>query len=88
LIQLRALGYELMVVSPDSISFEGRHYKEGKTAALAIRVANLDRAMVIHSLRRVGIPVVNWQVESSLDNALHRTVSLMVKKQHILQVSK
>ncbi len=44
--------------------------------------------MLIHSLRRVGIPVVNWQVESSLDNALHRTVSLMVKKQHILQVSK
>ena len=86
LIQLRALGYELMVVSPDPVSFEARQYREEKVAGLAIRIARVERAMTIRSLQRVGVAVVNWQVERSLDNALHRTVNLLVKKQHILKV--
>ena len=44
--------------------------------------------MMIRNLTRVGIPVVNWQVDRSLDDALHNTVNLLVKKQHILQVTK
>jgi uncharacterized protein (DUF58 family) len=88
LIQLRALGYEVMVVSPDSISFEARQYRQEKVAILATRIARLERAMLLRSLQRVGIAVVNWQVEGSLDDALHRTVNLLVKKQHILKVPK
>jgi uncharacterized protein (DUF58 family) len=88
LIQLRALGYEVMVVSPDSISFEARQYRQEKVAILATRIARLERAMMIRSLQRVGIAVVNWQVDRSLDDALHRTVNLLVKKQHILKVPK
>jgi uncharacterized protein (DUF58 family) len=88
LIQLRALGYEVMVVSPDSISFEARQYRQEKVAILATRIARLERAMLLRSLQRVGIAVVNWRVEGSLDDALHRTVNLLVKKQHILKVPK
>ena len=88
MIQLRSLGYEVMVVSPDSISFVARRYKGEKNIDLALRIATVERAMMIRNLTRVGIPVVNWQVDRSLDDALHNTVNLLVKKQHILQVTK
>jgi uncharacterized protein (DUF58 family) len=88
LIQLRALGYEVLVVSPDSISFEARQYRQEKVAVLATRIARVERTMMIRSLQRVGVAVVNWQVERSLDDALHSTVNLLVKKQHILKVPK
>jgi hypothetical protein len=44
--------------------------------------------MMMRSLQRVGVTVVNWQVERSLDDALHRTVNLSVKKHYILKVPK
>jgi uncharacterized protein (DUF58 family) len=88
LVQLRALGYEVMVVSPDPISFEASQYRQDKVAILAIRIASVERAMMMRSLQRVGITVVNWQVDHSLDDALHRTVNLLVKKQYILKVPK
>ena len=88
LVQLRALGYEVMVVSPDPISFEASQYRQDNVAILATRIARVERAMMIRSLKRVGVKVVNWQVERSLDDALHRTVNLSVKKQYILKVPK
>jgi uncharacterized protein (DUF58 family) len=88
LVQLRALGYEVMVVSPDPISFETSQYRQDKVAILAIRIARVERAMLMRSLQRVGITVVNWQVERSLDDAMHRTVNLLVKKHYILKVPK
>jgi uncharacterized protein (DUF58 family) len=88
LVQLRALGYEVMVVSPDPISFETSQYRQDKVAVLAIRIAMVERAMLMRSLQRVGITVVNWQVERSLDDAIHRTVNLLVKKHYILKVPK
>ncbi len=88
LVQLRALGYEVMVVSPDPISFEASHYRQEKVAILATRIARVERSMLLRSLQRVGITVVNWQVERSLDDALHRTVNLLVKKHYILKVPK
>jgi uncharacterized protein (DUF58 family) len=88
LVQLRALGYEVMVVSPDPISFEASQYRQDKVAILATRIARVERAMMMRSLQRVGIIVVNWQVDRSLDDALHRTVNLLVKKQYILKVPK
>ena len=88
LVQLRALGYEVMVVSPDPISFESSQYRQDQVAILATRIARVERAMLLRSLQRVGIAVVNWRVEGSLDDALHRTVNLLVKKQHILKAPK
>ena len=88
LIQLRSLGYELFVVSPDAISFEASHQKEEKNTDFALRVARVERALMIRKLTRVGIPVVNWQVDHSLDDTLHGTVNLLVKKQQLLQVVK
>jgi len=88
LVQLRALGYEVMVVSPDPISFEASQYRQDKVAILATRIARVERAMMMRSLQRVGITVVNWQVERSLDDALHRSVNLLVKKHYILKVPK
>jgi uncharacterized protein (DUF58 family) len=75
LTQLRALGYELLVVSPDAIAFEAGHLKKIKSIELAIRIARIERQLLIREMKRVGIPVVDWQVDQSLDQALDRVVS-------------
>lgn len=86
LTQLRALGYELLVVSPDAIAFEAGHLKKGKSTELAIRIARIERQLLIREMKRVGIPVVDWQVDQSLDQALDRVVSPHVLMQHFLRI--
>ncbi len=82
LIRLRALGYELLIVSPDPIAFEmgagaPAGEPEGKPAAnvagdaaLAVRIARLERAVLLRRLRQAGIAVVDWQVDKPLDMAV------------------
>ena len=84
--QLRALGYELLVVSPDAISFEAGHLKLEKSTELAIRIARIERQLLIREMKRIGIPVVDWQVDQSLDKALDRVVSPHVLMQHFLRI--
>lgn len=72
LINLRAHGYAILVLSPDPIAFEERHLKGDDTAARAARFAHLERQSLLQNLRQAGIQVVNWQVENSLQAALHR----------------
>lgn len=69
LIRLRALGYGLLVISPDPIAFEvGEEALEGDSA-LARRIAQLERRILLRQLRQTGIPVVDWQIDKPLDQA-------------------
>jgi len=75
LSRLRARGYQLMVISPDPISFEARLLKPGKAVDLAVRIARLERALLLRQLRRAGIQVVDWQVDRPFDQAIHTSLS-------------
>jgi uncharacterized protein (DUF58 family) len=86
LTQLRALGYELLVISPDAIAFEASHLNQEKSTKLAIRIARVERKLLISEMKRIGIPVVDWQVDQSLDKALDRVVSPHVLMQHFLRI--
>jgi uncharacterized protein (DUF58 family) len=86
LTQLRALGYELLVISPDAIAFEASHLNHEKSTELAVRIARIERQLLIKELKRIGIPVVDWQVDQSLDKALDRVVSPHVLMQHFLRI--
>ncbi|MBN1979018.1 MAG: DUF58 domain-containing protein [Anaerolineae bacterium] len=75
LTRLRARGYQLMVVSPDPISFEARLLKPDKAVDLAVRIARLERLLLLRQLRRAGIQVVDWQVDRPFDQAIHTSLS-------------
>ena len=71
LFQLRALGYSLLVVSPDPVSFEARLYPKEEVIRVATRLANLERVLLLHKLQRGGIQTVDWDVSRSFDQVAY-----------------
>src|SRR5512143_1240224 len=53
LTQLRATGYELMIVSPDPVEFEAREI--GVKGDLAWQLARVERVLLMRKLQRLGI---------------------------------
>ncbi|MGC9521722.1 MAG: DUF58 domain-containing protein [Anaerolineae bacterium] len=80
LIRLRARGYQVLVVSPNPVGFETQALPEGQARELATRIARAERNLWIHQLRRVGISVVNWQVEHSLDTVIHTELRTQIRQ--------
>jgi uncharacterized protein (DUF58 family) len=71
LTRLRARGYQVLVISPDPVNFEAEAIDDGATKTLAARIARAERSLWMHTLQRVGIPVVNWPVDDPLDTTVH-----------------
>lgn len=74
LVRLRARGYQLLVVSPDPVSFEAGAFKPNPDVALAARIARLERTLLLRELRQAGIQVVDWQVDQPLDRVVHASL--------------
>ncbi len=82
LVRLRAAGYDLLLVSPDPISYEMAKYKPGQMASTARRLATIERKLLIRRLQRAGVQVIDWEVNSSLDNALTTALAQQVRTHH------
>jgi uncharacterized protein (DUF58 family) len=63
---LRALGYRVLIISPDPIAFEKRMLPEGPFRDVAERIARMEREATVAKLRRSGVGVVDWDVSGSL----------------------
>jgi uncharacterized protein (DUF58 family) len=64
---LRALGYRVLIVSPDPIPFERDDaLARDECAVLAGRIARLEREITLARLRRGGVLVVDWDVTTPL----------------------
>lgn len=58
--QLRACGYEVLVVSPDPVDFEARGLN--LQDSLGRDLARVERALTLRKLQRLGVRVLDWQV--------------------------
>ncbi len=78
LVQLRARGYQVMVVSPDPVAYEARYLPRpgAKYSAvdveLSARIARLERAWMLARIRRAGVRVVEWDVLQPFDTVARR----------------
>jgi uncharacterized protein (DUF58 family) len=75
LIKLRAHGYQLMVVSPDPITFEQKGLSQTQEVRLAARLARLERELLLKQLRQAGIQVMDWPVDTPFQQAAHVALS-------------
>jgi len=75
LFRLRARGYSLLIVSPDSIAFEERSLRESQDVELATRIARLERELLLRKLRQAGITILDWNVETPFHQAAQVTLS-------------
>ncbi len=75
LVRLRARGYELLVISPNPVVYEAQHLSRDPAVTMAIRVARLERTLLMRRLQRAGVRTVDWDVESPFDLAIHSSLS-------------
>jgi len=88
LVHLRARGYALMVISPDPIGFEIQGMDLGRANnATALRLARLERSLMLHKLRQAGIQVLDWDVTIPLEAAIHVALSRALPQLHALDMS-
>lgn len=69
---LRARGYALALVTPDPIQFEQRRLGSGQPVQMAAQLLRTERRLLLRQLRSLGIHVVDWDVETPLEQAVHR----------------
>jgi uncharacterized protein (DUF58 family) len=73
LIQLRARGYQIMVISPDPLAFELANLPGAPSVKLAARVLRMERNLLLKKLQRAGIQVLDWNVAHPFDQVMkHR----------------
>jgi len=70
LVQLRARGYQVMVISPDPITFELGYLLESESVRKATRLLRMERDLLLHKLQRAGIQVLDWDVSQPFDQVV------------------
>jgi uncharacterized protein (DUF58 family) len=77
LIRLRAHGYQLLVIRPDSMAFERKSLPSQPAVDMAARIVTVERTLLLFRLRQAGIQVVDWQVDRPFDQVLHGALARM-----------
>ncbi len=72
LIQLRARGYQVLVVSPDPVSFEQTYLTNRPEVRLAARVIRMERELMLNRIQQAGVQLVEWNVTQPFDQAARR----------------
>ncbi len=73
LVQLRARGYQVIVISPDPVTFEESVLLVRSTripraeVKLAARIIRMERQWMLRRIRRAGVQVVEWNVAQPFD---------------------
>ncbi|HEX9388589.1 MAG TPA: DUF58 domain-containing protein [Anaerolineales bacterium] len=75
LTQLRAQGYDVMVVSPNPVKFELSYLQTNDKIQLAGRVINMERVLLLQKMGRAGIHVLDWDVTEPFDLFVKRRLS-------------
>ena len=71
--RMRAHGYAVMVISPDSVTFEASSIQDFTSPAF--RFAAAERLMMLRQVHRSGVPVVNWNVNQPLEVVVRDTLA-------------
>ncbi len=66
--RLRALDYEVLLVSPNPISYERQFLPQSPDVDLAAKLARLERELLQTQLLQAGIFVLDWEVERPFDD--------------------
>ena len=77
--QLRACGYDVLLISPDPVDFTSRMLPQNEINTLAFRAARVERVIQLKRLLKMGINIVDWQVNKPLE-PLVRDASKQMRK--------
>jgi hypothetical protein len=69
---LRALGYQAVLVSPDTLDFAAPALARDALSELALRVCRIERALGLGLVSRLSFPVVDWRLDGDLPRLLEK----------------
>jgi uncharacterized protein (DUF58 family) len=72
LVQLRARGYQVMVICLDPVAFELSYLLKSESVAQAARLLRMERDLLSQKLQRAGIQVLDWDVSQPFDQVVKR----------------
>jgi uncharacterized protein (DUF58 family) len=75
LVQLRARGHQVLVVSPNPVKFEMSYLPKQEKYQLASRVIGLERSLLIKKVQHAGVQVLDWDVKEPFDQVVKRALS-------------
>jgi len=75
LVQLRAQGYQVLVISPNPVKFELAYLPKTRNVELAGRVVAMERVLLLQKVRRAGIQALDWNVSEPFDHVVKRMLS-------------
>lgn len=76
LVRLRAQGYQLLILSPNSVAYERSHLPPSPDVELAARIASVERQYLLRRLLYAGIQVVDWDVSVPLEQIARQILSM------------
>jgi uncharacterized protein (DUF58 family) len=65
--RLRALGYQILVVSPNPLAFAAAQLGERPEVAFAARLAQVERRLLLRQLQQAGVFVLDWDTTEPFD---------------------
>ncbi len=73
IVQMRAHGYAVLIISPDPIAYEAALQQD--TSSAAYRIASAERNFMLRQVRESGARIVNWQVAQPLESIVRETLA-------------
>jgi uncharacterized protein (DUF58 family) len=70
LVHWRARGYQVLVISPDPISYELQSLPDIPSIRLAMRIIRMERRVLLLRLQLSGVQVLYWNVSLPLDQVI------------------
>lgn len=75
--KLVSFGYEVLLISPDPVEHTARNLPETEINTLAARAARIERVVQLKKLLKMGVKVIDWQVNQPLETIIRKTTVKM-----------
>ncbi len=72
LVSLRALGYAVLVISPNILHFDASQTQLDDEGRIALRLALAERALLLQKIRRAGVQVIDWDTRIPIEQVSRR----------------
>lgn len=81
--RLRAFGYDVLLISPDPVDYAARMLPKTEITTLATRAARVERVIQLKRLLKLGVYVIDWQVNQPLETIVHKAARHLMHRRNI-----
>jgi uncharacterized protein (DUF58 family) len=79
-VRLRGFGYEILLISPDPVNYVRQTLPTVQINNWAVRAARIERLVQLRQLMKLGVKVVDWQVDKPLEATLQKTARYLAHR--------